>query len=62
MTANGQPDWFRDALAAEYTDASVAVEGTDIHYLEWGERGRPGLVFVHGGGWRNGDNQNGRKW
>ena len=27
----------------------VNVEGVDIHYLTWGEEGRPGLVFVHGG-------------
>ena len=25
------------------------MNGTDIHYLEWGERDKPGLVLVHGG-------------
>lgn len=25
------------------------MSGTDIHYLEWGERDKPGLVLVHGG-------------
>ena len=44
-----QPDWFRKAVAAPYDEGSVAVKGTDVHYLEWGQRGRPGLVFVHGG-------------
>ncbi len=44
-----QPDWFRKAIAAPYESGSVAVKGTDIHYLEWGQRGLPGLVFVHGG-------------
>jgi pimeloyl-ACP methyl ester carboxylesterase len=44
-----QPDWFRKALATPYREGTVTVEGTDIHYLEWGEQGRPGLTFVHGG-------------
>ena len=44
-----QPDWFQKAIAAPYDEGSVTVEGTDIHYLEWGQRGLPGLVFVHGG-------------
>lgn len=26
------------------------VAGAAVHYLAWGERGRPGAVFVHGGG------------
>jgi len=26
------------------------VDGAEIHYLAWGESGRRGLVFVHGGG------------
>jgi pimeloyl-ACP methyl ester carboxylesterase len=44
-----QPDWFRKAIAAPYDEGSVTVDGTDIHYLEWGQRGLPGLVLVHGG-------------
>ena len=44
------PDWFRRALAVPVTDEVVEVGGCPIHYLAWGERGRPGLVFVHGGG------------
>ena len=44
-----RPDWFEKAIAAPYDEGSVTVEGTDIHYLEWGQRGLPGLVFVHGG-------------
>ena len=43
------PRWFRDALAATPRDREIEVEGTPIHYLEWGEPDRPGLVFVHGG-------------
>ena len=44
------PGWFRDALAVPCTDEFVEVDGVAIHYLAWGEPGRRGLVFVHGGG------------
>lgn len=43
------PTWFQRALAVPRTSNTVTVDGADIHYLAWGERGRPGLVFVHGG-------------
>jgi pimeloyl-ACP methyl ester carboxylesterase len=46
----GAPGWFRDALAVPFTDEAVVVDGATIHYLAWGEPGRRGLVFVHGGG------------
>jgi pimeloyl-ACP methyl ester carboxylesterase len=46
----GAPDWFKRALAVPFTDGRVTVDGAGIHYLAWGERGRRGLVFVHGGG------------
>ena len=44
------PAWFRRNLAVPFTDEVVAVDGCPIHYLAWGEPGRRGLVFVHGGG------------
>ncbi|MCB0976993.1 MAG: alpha/beta hydrolase [Acidimicrobiales bacterium] len=44
------PGWFRRALHTPFFDEHVEVEGSDIHYLAWGEPGRRGLVFVHGGG------------
>ena len=44
------PGWFRDALAVPFTDGRVSVAGADIHFVAWGEPGRRGLVFVHGGG------------
>jgi pimeloyl-ACP methyl ester carboxylesterase len=44
------PPWFTDALAVDFTDEHVEVDGAAIHYLAWGEPDRPGLVFVHGGG------------
>jgi pimeloyl-ACP methyl ester carboxylesterase len=43
------PAWFRRALAVRPGHGEVKVEGARIHYLHWGERGRPGIVFVHGG-------------
>ena len=44
------PAWYRDALAVPRTDETVEVDGCPIHYLAWGETGRRGIVFVHGGG------------
>ncbi|HEX7131273.1 MAG TPA: alpha/beta hydrolase [Iamia sp.] len=44
------PAWFRRRLAVPFSDEVVDVDGCPIHYLAWGEVGRRGLVFVHGGG------------
>lgn len=44
------PRWFADALATPFADEAVEVAGTSVHFLAWGDRGRSGLVFVHGGG------------
>src|SRR4051812_4842461 len=44
------PEWFRRTLEVPWTDGEVVVGGAAIHYLAWGEAGRRGLVFVHGGG------------
>lgn len=43
------PEWFRRALAQRPGESEVKLEGARIHYLHWGEAGRPGLLFVHGG-------------
>ncbi|MFN8018555.1 MAG: alpha/beta hydrolase [Acidimicrobiales bacterium] len=43
------PTWFRRALHTPFFDESVDVDGARIHYLAWGEPGRRGIVFVHGG-------------
>ncbi len=43
------PRWFTDAIKAPYEERFVNVEGCDIHYLDWGDAGRPGIVLVHGG-------------
>jgi len=44
------PAWFRRAVGVPYGHGAVEVDGCDVHYLHWGEPGRRGLVFVHGGG------------
>ena len=43
------PEWYRRALATPRESRHLTVQGCRIHYLRWGERGRPGLVLVHGG-------------
>jgi pimeloyl-ACP methyl ester carboxylesterase len=53
MTTNATPrapKWYRDALAVPFSDETVSVNDCPIHYLAWGQRGRRGIVFVHGGG------------
>lgn len=44
------PPWFTTALAVPSTEEQIDIDGCAVHYLAWGERGRRGLVFVHGGG------------
>jgi len=43
------PHWFADAVETPCESRRVQVEGCPIHYLRWGDAGRPGIVFVHGG-------------
>jgi pimeloyl-ACP methyl ester carboxylesterase len=50
MPSPAAPAWFERAIAVPSTDAFTEVDGCAIHYLAWGSEGRPGLVFVHGGG------------
>jgi pimeloyl-ACP methyl ester carboxylesterase len=44
------PEWFADAVGVPFSDEVVVVDSCPVHYLAWGEPGRRGLVFVHGGG------------
>jgi pimeloyl-ACP methyl ester carboxylesterase len=44
------PAWFRRAVDTPFEQQTLAVDGADINLLTWGEPGRPGLLFVHGGG------------
>src|SRR3990167_8605582 len=43
------PDWFLESLAAPSEEGSVDVAGAKIAWSAWGERGKRGLVFIHGG-------------
>ena len=43
------PAWFDEAMAHEPERTHVEVEGAKVEVLAWGERGRPGLMFLHGG-------------
>jgi pimeloyl-ACP methyl ester carboxylesterase len=42
------PAWFDEALARAPERTRVPVLGADIELLTWGERGKPGLILVHG--------------
>ena len=42
------PAWFDWALAQEPEISLVPVDGANIEMLVWGERGKPGLLLVHG--------------
>jgi len=46
--APASPAWFQDAIAEAPERSFVAVAGARIELLAWGQRGRPGLIFIHG--------------
>ena len=43
------PAWFQQAMAQAPERSLTPVEGAGIETLVWGQRGRPGLLLVHGG-------------
>ena len=43
------PAWFGQAVAHEPERTFVEIEGAKVECLAWGERGKPGLMFLHGG-------------
>ena len=43
------PDWFNDAVNAPSEEGEVMVDGGAIRFSAWGEVGKRGLLFVHGG-------------
>jgi pimeloyl-ACP methyl ester carboxylesterase len=49
---NGEPPpapaWFEQATAKKPERSFVTVDGAKIELLTWGERGKPGLLLVHG--------------
>lgn len=44
------PQWFRDAVDAPHERNFTAVDGANIEWLAWGQRGLPGLLLLHGNG------------
>lgn len=44
------PAWFHEAVNAPHERHRVQVEGAGIEWLGWGERGKPGLMLLHGNG------------
>jgi len=43
------PNWFARAIETPFEDRFIQVESCRIHYLRWGQAGKPGLLLVHGG-------------
>jgi pimeloyl-ACP methyl ester carboxylesterase len=46
---SGSPRWFVEAVATPCDERRVEVAGCPVHYVAWGEPGRPGVLLVHGG-------------
>jgi pimeloyl-ACP methyl ester carboxylesterase len=44
------PAWFTEAMAHEPQQRFHTVAGARIETLAWGERGKPGLLLMHGNG------------
>jgi pimeloyl-ACP methyl ester carboxylesterase len=42
------PEWFRRVTGQKPERSFLAVNDIPIEVLTWGERGRPGLLFLHG--------------
>ena len=49
MKTNETPKWFLDAIAQKPEIKTVKIKGSRISYNCWGEKNKPGLIFVHGG-------------
>lgn len=49
-TLDKGPAWFASVLAVAPERGTCEVSGTSIETLAWGERGKPGLLFLHGNG------------
>ena len=43
------PDWFAGALETTTERGTVTVDDATVCWKAWGERGKPGLILVHGG-------------
>ena len=41
-------DWFEESIKVLPTSHFVEVRDKKIHYLQWGDSNKPGLLFIHG--------------
>lgn len=48
MSEIKKPAWFERAINAEPEWGNVVVDRCPIRYAVWGERGKPGIVLIHG--------------
>lgn len=44
------PEWFTRAIAAPGESRFAEIASASIHYLQWGDRDKPGLLFVPASG------------
>ena len=50
MTKNiNEPKWFKNAISQLPIKCSTKIKGTKIVYNVWGEKSKPGIIFIHGG-------------
>ena len=42
------PKWFQDAIGKPRTEGTVDVAGCPIHYFQWGDPSKRGVVMAHG--------------
>ena len=42
------PEWFHRAMAMPVEESRIDVEGAGVEVLSWGERGRQGVLLMHG--------------
>ncbi|MBZ6377117.1 alpha/beta hydrolase [Pacificimonas flava] len=42
------PEWFVSALAVPRQEGFIEIDGARVHYMRWGERGKPKVLTTHG--------------
>ena len=47
--SNEIPSWFTHSIEQKPEILSLKINGTKIVYNAWGDKSKPGLIFIHGG-------------